>query len=296
MLGPINFSAQTSQVVLAPHIWVAVSGAPPGEIIPFIEGYKAFAGNPPNVWFKDPGTGMFLPFWAPEDVYIILRAVISDSHSRFNAIPACSPAVERWLRQRRMVMGPVNAHHSSAAKDGASEALADKKYTVLRDIFPAPVMEMLTARMRELQKKDKLFQCTQVPERSAFHNDPMMHYFHLQMNGYLNQIMVEKIKASYVFSVIYHEGAILHRHVDRPQCRWNLSLMLGSTPEVTMDTTWPIYLEIDGKAIEVRLMPGDAVLYSGTDIPHWRDAQPTGLECVVSFFHFVDQNFTSELH
>jgi hypothetical protein len=58
---------------------------------------------------------------------------------------------------------------------------------------------------------------------------------------------------------------------------------------------WPIHLEIDGRAEAVRLEVGDGLLYSGTDIWHWRDALPAGQRAIVCFYHFVPQDFTGSL-
>ena len=35
------------------------------------------------------------------------------------------------------------------------------------------------------------------------------------------------------------------------------------------------------------LEPGDALIYRGCDIPHWRDALPKG-DCAQVFWHFTD--------
>ena len=40
---------------------------------------------------------------------------------------------------------------------------------------------------------------------------------------------------------------------------------------------------------------GDFVLYRGTEVPHWREAQPADHKSTVCFFHFVSPDFEGEL-
>jgi hypothetical protein len=111
----------------------------------------------------------------------------------------------------------------------------------------------------------------------------------------VNRLVPTPVKPSYVYLATYHPAAVLKRHVDRPQCEWNVSLVLDMEPEVARTSAWPIFLETAGTVHEVRLGLGDLVLYRGTDVPHWRDRQPDGQRCTVAFFHFVGVDFTGSL-
>lgn len=283
-----------SRVAVAQDMWICYNNKPPEALLPEIRGYNAFDLQMANMWMRDPVTQMVLPYWLPPQVQHMLALAQNGSLSSYPM-----PLLQ-WLHESRITMPPGAA--AQAAKQAEQEIAAHReslrkhKYTVLRNLFPKPMLRAMAGRMRYLQDNELLMGCTQVPERTRMSDEPAQTYFHFQLENYLNRIMVEEpLKASYVFTAIYHEGSVLKRHVDRPQCRWNLSVVLDATPEVTMDTCWPIYMEIDGEAVEVRLLPGDGVFYSGTDIPHWRDMQPSGLETMVSFYHFVDRDFNGQL-
>ena len=43
------------------------------------------------------------------------------------------------------------------------------------------------------------------------------------------------------------------------------------------------------------LQVGDGLVYSGTDLWHWRDALPPGQRAIVCFFHFVPGDFAGSL-
>ena len=72
-----------------------------------------------------------------------------------------------------------------------------------------------------------------------------------------------KLTPTYSYSRIYDRGAILGRHTDRPACEISVTVSIDSCKTFE----WPIYL--DGE--KILLDPGDAVIYKGCDLWHWRD-------------------------
>jgi hypothetical protein len=84
--------------------------------------------------------------------------------------------------------------------------------------------------------------------------------------------------------------------VDRAQCEYSLSLQVGYAPDRSLAPDWPIYLDApSAKAIPIRLAVGDALLYRGRQLPHYRYRLPDGHRSVHIFFHFVDVTFDGSL-
>ncbi len=49
---------------------------------------------------------------------------------------------------------------------------------------------------------------------------------------------------------------------------------------------WPIYLEdVNGKEVEVKMKPGDLLIYRGIELPHWRKPFK-GYMCGQVFLHY----------
>lgn len=90
---------------------------------------------------------------------------------------------------------------------------------------------------------------------------------------------------TYSYLRLYKNGDQLLSHRDRPACEISLSLNLGQTP----DEPWPIFVEGSHGPVEVALKPGDALLYRGIDLFHWREPY-AGQEIVQVFLHYVDAN------
>lgn len=90
---------------------------------------------------------------------------------------------------------------------------------------------------------------------------------------------------TYSYLRIYLRGAYLEKHQDRPSCEVSATLPLSyDSPYV-----WPIYVEAGNRAIAVELEPGDALIYKGIEVPHWRETFE-GERQVQVFLHYVKQN------
>ena len=88
---------------------------------------------------------------------------------------------------------------------------------------------------------------------------------------------------TYSYLRIYKHGDVLLSHRDRPACEFSLSLNIGQVPS----EPWPIYVESPEGPAQVSLAPGDALLYRGIDLFHWRERYE-GRQLVQFFLHYVD--------
>ena len=79
---------------------------------------------------------------------------------------------------------------------------------------------------------------------------------------------------------MYSELADLKKHKDRPSCEVSVTVMIDSD-----GTKWPIFMQ----GVEINLEPGDAVIYLGCELEHWRD-EFKGDWHAQTFLHYVDVN------
>jgi len=85
---------------------------------------------------------------------------------------------------------------------------------------------------------------------------------------------------------LYTMFADLKKHRDRPSCEISVTVMLGSD-----GTKWPIYMD----GTELNLEPGDAGIYLGCEVEHWRE-EFTGDWHAQTFLHYVDKNGPNRNH
>jgi hypothetical protein len=107
----------------------------------------------------------------------------------------------------------------------------------------------------------------------------------------MESLMISKLKLmeketgltlspTYSFWRLYTMFADLKKHKDRPSCEISVTVMIGSD-----GTKWPIFMEGN----EIELQPGDAVVYSGCELEHWRE-EFKGDWHAQCFLHYVDAN------
>jgi len=88
---------------------------------------------------------------------------------------------------------------------------------------------------------------------------------------------------TYSYLRIYMKGAVLEKHTDRNSCEVSATIPLNYDSE----PIWPLFLETaDERVIRVELEPGDALIYKGIELPHWRDPFE-GERQVQVFLHYV---------
>jgi hypothetical protein len=93
----------------------------------------------------------------------------------------------------------------------------------------------------------------------------------------------KRLHPTYSYYRMYHRGDVLEPHTDRPACEISVSLHIGSVS----GAPWPLNIEGPAGAFAATLGPGDALLYRGMELRHWRDAFE-GQQYVQVFLHYVD--------
>src|SRR3569832_452536 len=105
------------------------------------------------------------------------------------------------------------------------------------------------------------------------------------MTTVLSQALNCELYPTYSYLRVYVKGAVLSKHTDRNSCEISASLPI----EYESAPIWPLCIEIDGGVRKIELEPGDALIYKGIQIPHWREP----FECerqVQIFLHYVKKD------
>ena len=89
-----------------------------------------------------------------------------------------------------------------------------------------------------------------------------------------------KLLPTYSFYRMYVYDSELLKHTDRKSCEISVTINFGSC-----GTDWDIYM--DGTAFNLK--PGDAVVYLGVELEHWRK-KFYGDYYSQCFLHYVDRD------
>lgn len=245
----------------------------------------------PIAWVRHPGTGMLFPYRSS----LAQVAALTGDMARFDTKTTRALAYAQVLVPKGW--DEQEARRWRSLKTSGRTQLERDGYVVLRGLVPPLFLASLRRYYRMLAREGYLeLDTTQVVEkRLTLHDDRVLGYLHGQIAPLIRAITGEAIKPSYSLVSRYHEGAILKKHVDRPQCLWNVSLAIDAEPETDARDAWPIYLRARNRTSRVALELGDGILYRGTDVPHWRKELAKGRTVTMGLLHFVAKSFRDAL-
>jgi len=135
------------------------------------------------------------------------------------------------------------------------------------------------------------FRDKQAPGDYSKYGDPIFDAL-LQMSlGNIQEYTGLNLLPNYTYHRLYTTGTELKRHVDRPSCEISMTLCLGyDVSNVDKNRypnfDWPMFVkDINGNEMPIHMKPGDALIYRGCEIEHWRDPF-IGMNHAQAFFHY----------
>src|SRR5258705_7366947 len=116
-------------------------------------------------------------------------------------------------------------------------------YVIVRDLIHPLELAALRQYYRALLAGGDIPKGDWIEQRYGLHSEMMATFLHLQLRDLVGQIAGEPVKPSFVYLGSYREGAMLPRHMDRPQCEFSISFLVDYSPEPDGPCGWPLYLE-----------------------------------------------------
>ncbi|MFD9354655.1 sulfotransferase family protein [Streptomyces sp. NPDC060031] len=255
-----------------------------------------FLPDLPILWTDDPGTGALAPFWTSFEEFWVLRALVPG-----RPLPPNLPPRLRTALARAGALGSAERRARTAARADAvvAAAAADFEHADM-----CRIDHMVHPRHREalLDYYEQLIATgswplgdAQVTGRYGWQNESLSRFFHHQFRPLVGRIAGRPVRPSYSYVSAYRGGAVLGRHVDREQCEYTVSLLLGeSGPGI--EGGWPLHLGTPRGEVSVVQRPGQAVLFRGTRLPHGRPPLPDGSTHTSLLFHYVPAEFRRTLY
>jgi hypothetical protein len=169
----------------------------------------------------------------------------------------------------------------------ADAIFAEKGYRVLPGALPAALLGHVRQITAPLVSQSQRGEMT---ERDGFAVGTSSWYGHPPLDGILDflrpaieRAVGDPLLPTYSFARCYPRGTTLTRHRDRPSCEVSVTLPVAGSD----DATWPIYLgTADETLAKVDLVHGDALVYSGIDLWHWREPLEADWRLQL-FLHYV---------
>ena len=181
------------------------------------------------------------------------------------------------------------------------DLLHERGYVVLEGLISKGEAARLSEGLKDYISKNEAKPDPLCPKSKAVHG---LSQFDKLLEGLTNAVSEaagKRLVPTYSYARMYVTGETLPKHRDRPACQYSVTLCLG------MDSKpWPIFMapqsdissgapwvtedgrtEYMGEPSSVSLGVGDAVLYLGMDMVHYREAFEGQWQAQV-FLHWVD--------
>jgi hypothetical protein len=261
--------------------------------MPFLDSASPGEGT---VWVLDAATGSVLPFW--------LGSIFCDLLSRTQPgepePPGLNSKERSVLAAAQILVEPGYAErrqreHAQMVSRSAAQ-FRRLGYVRLQGLIHPFHLGALRAYYRQLVRDGGLrLGDAQTARRYFAHNERIACFFHHQLSAVAGDIVGAPIQPSYVYVASYQPGARLLKHTDRPQCEYSISMCIDFTPEPVGRTPWPLCLETKQGTVKVSQAIGDALLYRGPDLPHYRTPLAQDRTSTSIFFHYVHRDFAGPL-
>jgi hypothetical protein len=107
----------------------------------------------------------------------------------------------------------------------------------------------------------------------------------LLMKEKMEKITGLELLPTYSYGRIYYKDADLKKQTDRPTCEISATIVIQND-----EKPWEIFLKnLNDEIVTVSLDNGDALIYKGCELEHWRDNYE-GNKQIQAFLHYVNSN------
>jgi len=168
---------------------------------------------------------------------------------------------------------------------------SEQGYTVVRN-FLSEADASVISRYMEYALKSTLYMdrggapAPNDPSKYARYADPLMEVMLVDSREAVEAVVGKELLPTYSYSRVYVEGDELERHTDRPSCEYSVTINVACDGE-----PWPIWMQNgDAEPTQVTLNPGDAVVYKGCDVHHWRNKMIHTRVNAQFMLHYVDKD------
>lgn len=169
-----------------------------------------------------------------------------------------------------------------------SEIFQQEKYIYLPNFLDRENCDQYVQEFQKLIQQGISKKDTQCPLSHSLGHTPLFDSLLEQLTPNMETATGKKLYPTYAYARWYAPGDELKIHKDRPACEISATITLGFD-----GSPWGIYMGHSsnkeyGKKIDMQI--GDAVVYKGCEMFHWREKYVEGQWQAQVFLHYVDAN------
>jgi len=172
----------------------------------------------------------------------------------------------------------------------ARAAIECRGYALLRQVLPGLLLGGLRDYARELAASGFLEQDDPQARGAVARDEPVAAWLQRWMAPVVARALPEPVQPAGSQLLSCRAGASVERHTCGPECAYTLLLGIDATPSDRAGSAWPLYLEsaAGGGRVEVRLAPGDGLLFKGRELAHFRKPLARGRSAACVLLHWAE--------
>jgi hypothetical protein len=185
-----------------------------------------------------------------------------------------------------------SVHHDAVLDGSAAARLRDSGIAVLPALVSGSALGEMRRYYRTLVAEGFVRFGGEGSEadRWILHDDPLSCAIHPRLAESVSAIAGRAMRPTSSYLIVYLPGATLDRHRDREHCVITAVLQVDFDPEPIGPTPWTLQFERGAMPTSASLALGDAVVFRGHDIVHYRDPFTCGRSSTNLAFCFVPQS------
>ena len=256
--------------------------------------YINYANSVPIIWLKHPIFAYPEAYWPDQKMLHVLQNLAAGAIQLKNLDANIFSIL---TAAHILILKPVEIYSELRKKIYQSwqKEWHNQGYIYLPNLISSLQIAALRTYLRQsYQHKELIDEDDDYTQRKYLYDDHLTRFMHRNLSPILEQILMESVRSTYSI-ISYYQETWLRPHKDRSPCLWNLSLQADSNPEYQGDQRWALWLNSKLGERPVYLNLGDAVLYSGNQTDHGRDALEQNRRETMVLFHFVNQDYSGQM-
>ena len=169
-----------------------------------------------------------------------------------------------------------------------SESFREKGYIYLDNFLDKENCQQYVDEFKKFIEEGKTTVDSQCPLSHSLGHSALFDSLLEQLTPNMETVTGKKLYPTYAYARWYAPGDELKIHQDRPSCEISATITLGFS-----GYSWPIYMGYDKdkkNCQQINMNVGDAVVYKGQEMYHWREKYTEGEWQAQVFIHYVDAN------
>ena len=174
-----------------------------------------------------------------------------------------------------------------------SDIFEKNKYLSVEKLVPVDLCRVITKYALLKEETDfspDIGPRAQVENAHSVYGDTLMETMIHFLQPHMEKHTGLTLCPTYTYYRVYRPGMQLKIHRDRPSCEISTTICFGfNYTSTNINYRWGMYVE---PGIRIDQNPGDAIIYRGCEVDHWRDTFEAGPNSyqVQAFFHYIDVN------